>query len=126
MKIGKFAQKVHLSEFTLRYYEKIGLLNKISKDESGHRNYTDKDGAWIGFISRLKATDMSLKEIVRFAKLRNKGDKTIPDRYRILKKHRSVLKIRIMELIEHLDQLDIKIAHYKNLLKNNSGSVDLE
>ena len=47
MKISEVSEKFALSQDTLRYYERIGLISKIARDKSGIRNYTDKDCKWI-------------------------------------------------------------------------------
>ena len=81
--IGQFAELSGFSIDTLRYYEKQRLLFP-SRDKNNHRFYTEKDVAWISFISRLKKTGMSIKEMQKYAKLRYAGDQTIPERLVLL------------------------------------------
>ncbi len=69
-KIGKVSQMTGLSRDTLRYYEKIGLIRHLEKDESGRKKYSEKDIEWIEFLKRLKTTKMSLKDIGKYADLR--------------------------------------------------------
>ena len=89
MHIKAVAARTGLSVHTLRYYEKIGLLLAIQRDARGHRDYSAQDLIWIEFIKRLKATNMPLNEIRRFARLRVKGDSTIDERVKILENHES-------------------------------------
>ena len=81
--IGQFAELSGFSIDTLRYYEKQKLLFP-SRDKNNRRFYTEKDVAWISFISRLKKTGMSIKEMQKDAKLRYAGDQTIPERLVLL------------------------------------------
>lgn len=41
MTIGEISQEIGLSVDTLRYYEKIGLLPNVPRDNSGKRNYDE-------------------------------------------------------------------------------------
>lgn len=112
MKIKEVANITGLTEHTLRYYEKIGLL-QISKDVSGHRNYTNEDISWIQFINRLKITGMPIKDIVKYSDLRAKGDTTLKDRLKLLEDHESRITNNINELEYNLNELKKKINYYK-------------
>ena len=81
--IGQFSELSGFSIDTLRYYEKQKLLFP-KRDENNRRVYSEKDVAWISFISRLKKTGMSIIEMQKYAKLRYAGDQTIPERFVLL------------------------------------------
>lgn len=72
MRIQAFATLTGLGVHTLRYYEKLGLLVP-ARNASGHRDYSRSELDWAAFIKRLKATDMPLEEIQRYALLRSQG-----------------------------------------------------
>jgi DNA-binding transcriptional MerR regulator len=76
-----------LSVHTLRYYEKIGLLNKVDRDVNGYRRYTKSDISWINFLIRLRVTAMPVSEMKQFSDLRNQGDTTIRLRLELLENH---------------------------------------
>ncbi|WP_346216568.1 MerR family transcriptional regulator [Caldifermentibacillus hisashii] len=61
MKIGEFAEKVNVSQDTLRYYEKIGLLKPTIVNKQ--RNYTNEDKEVIQTIIKLKMNGFRLQEI---------------------------------------------------------------
>ena len=65
MTIGEISQEIGLSADTLRYYEKIGLLPNVPRDNSGKRNYDENFINWIKFIQTLKNSGMSLNDIIR-------------------------------------------------------------
>lgn len=61
MKIGEFAERTGISKDTIRYYEKIGLLQPeiINK----YREYNNNDVILIETIIKLKQTGFSLLEV---------------------------------------------------------------
>ena len=54
MKIGAFAELTGISAYTLRYYEKKGLLF-VKRGQNGCRNYLAEDREWVQFLCKLKA-----------------------------------------------------------------------
>ena len=113
MKISEFEKKTGLSRDTLRYYEKIGLLNNIQRNSSGHRRYSNKDLKWISFVKRLKDTGMTLSEIQRYANLRELGPSTRELYQSLLELHQDNLKAHLELQQQHLLQLEAKIKLYK-------------
>lgn len=110
MNIKKISELTRVSAYTLRYYEKVGLLPDITRDARGHRCYSGRDIVWIEFIKRLKATNMPLSEIRRFARLRVKGDSTIEERVRILENHEKRVQRQMEQLKNHQEKIKEKIV----------------
>lgn len=113
--IQQVASMTGLSTHTLRYYEKIGLIKNVQRDQTGYRQYTDVDLAWIQFLIRLRVTGMPMLKMKQFSDLRQKGDSTTTARKELLEEHyKDVLgKIEELELNSH--RIEEKIAHYKKL-----------
>ncbi|MFF3945752.1 MerR family transcriptional regulator [Streptomyces sp. NPDC001902] len=62
--IQEVSRRSGLSEPTLRYYEKIGLIGPVPRDESsGHRRYGASAVERIEALSCLKATGMSVRDM---------------------------------------------------------------
>ncbi len=118
MKIKKISQLTGISSYTLRYYEKIGLLLNIERDSKNYRYYSSKDVIWIEFIKRLKATNMPLNEMKKFAVLRSKGTGTINDRLKILENH----QVRVNEQMKNLRIHQKRIKEKIELCKK-SGEI---
>ncbi|MDO5783884.1 MAG: MerR family transcriptional regulator [Eubacteriales bacterium] len=116
MTIGEISEKTSLPESTLRYYEKKKLI-KVSRDKNGRRDYVESDIEWIKFIRRLKETGMLLKDIQRYSELRYAGDSTMPERLKILQLHRQYVLEQQCKWNEYLQNLDHKIAFYKQSIK---------
>lgn len=114
MNIKMFSNLVGLSDYTLRYYEKIGLLKNVQRNTSGHRVYTEKDVKWVGFVIRLKETAMPLEEILEYARLRELGNNSVLERQALLEQHQQRLKAHIEQQQSHLSALEYKIDLYKD------------
>ncbi len=118
MNIKEFSEITGISAHTLRYYEKIGILQEVKRNASGHRNYTERDIVWAEFINRLKETGMPLAQIKEYASLRKRGECTAKTRMNLLEQHALVLKQKITEEQQHLKKINEKIQHYEKLLSN--------
>src|SRR5215204_5639964 len=68
---------MNVSQDTLRYYEKIGLLAPIRRADSGHRRYDEVDLAWVRFLTILRATGMPIRRMLTYVGLERQGDATI-------------------------------------------------
>ena len=117
MKIGQLAKQSGLSAHTLRYYERIGLLPAADRDKSGQRNYDASMLTWLNFLSRLKATGMPIRNMVRYAILRESGAETECERQQLLEVHRDQVRKHVSELQSSLLVLDTKIANYGGSIK---------
>jgi len=112
--IQQVASMTGLSTHTLRYYEKIGLIKNVQRAQTGYRQYTDVDLAWIQFLIRLRVTGMPMLKMKQFSDLRQKGDSTITARKELLEHYKDVLG-KIEELELNSQRIEEKIAHYKKL-----------
>ncbi len=112
MKIGELAKRSGLTAHTLRYYERIGLLPRAHRDSSGQRDYDASILIWVGFLGRLKTTGMPIREMLRYAALREQGRSTEPERRALLEAHRETVRAHVAELQACLLVLDTKIGGY--------------
>ena len=113
--IQQIASMTGLSTHTLRYYEKIGLIKNVQRAQTGYRQYTDVDLAWIQFLIRLRVTGMPMLKMKQFSDLRQKGDSTITARKELLEEHYKDVLGKIEELELNSQRIEEKIAHYKKL-----------
>ncbi len=67
---GQLAKKAEVNPETVRYYEKMGLLPKAQRTESGYRLFSEEDVKRIKFIKRAKELGFTLKEIKELLELR--------------------------------------------------------
>lgn len=115
MTIGEFSAITGISAYTLRYYEKKGLL-RVSRDSAGRRDYSTEDIEWVKFIRRLKDTGMLLRDIKHYSDLRYQGDNTMAERMELLIQHRKSVVEEKRKWEEYLRNLDEKIGIYRERL----------
>ncbi|MFE3453311.1 MerR family transcriptional regulator [Nonomuraea sp. NPDC059194] len=101
---------------TLRYYEKIGLLDPIDRNAAGQRRFSEEDVGWLGTIRCLRDTGMPIAEMLRFAELVRAGDHTIADRIALLEEHDARVRGQIDNLIERQRYIRHKISYYRSVL----------
>ena len=118
MNIQKFSKLTNVSAHTIRYYEKIGLLKNIGRNESGHRSFTSKDIDWISFVKRLKDMGMPLNNIQQYADLREKGKSTSELRKQLLENHVLVVEEKIAIEFQHLQKIKEKIDYYNEIINS--------
>jgi DNA-binding transcriptional MerR regulator len=124
MKIGQLAKRSGLSAHTIRYYERIGLLPYADRNASGHRDYDASILVWIEFLDRLKTTGMPIRDMLRYAALREHGGGTEAERRDILERHRDRVRAHVAELQDCLHVLDTKIAGYAGTKKRMKEYYD--
>jgi DNA-binding transcriptional MerR regulator len=115
--IQEAAQATGLTTHTLRYYERIGLIHPINREENTRRCYTTDDVGWIDFLLKLRATGMSIKDMQRYAELQRQGDTTLPERVEMLKSLRDKVESHIKEMNEHLKLIYYKIDYYQKVVE---------
>lgn len=115
--IGEVKQQTGLSHDTLRYYEKIGLLGKVHRDEGGRRRYDESDLSRLAFIQRAQAVNFSLQEIRQLLQFR---DNPVGAKLDVLtlteQKYREVIA-----QINQLESLRTELDLLLNLCRRESG-----
>lgn len=48
--IKEVAEKFNISAYTLRYYEREGLIPSVQRNDNGRRVYTDVDLGWLELV----------------------------------------------------------------------------
>lgn len=110
--IKQVSQKTSLSVYTLRYYDKEGLLPFVERSETGIRQFTDADLEWLSTICCLKDTGMPLKKIKEYIDLFLEGTSTLETRRQIFIDHRVKLLQKIEALEKNLELVEHRIQFY--------------
>ena len=112
---------------TLRYYERIGLIPHVQRNESGIRDYNELDLRRVEFIKCMRSAGLPIEVLIEYVGLVQQGDQTIEARKEILKEQRKQLVARMEEMQKTLDMLDHKIEVYENaVLKKEKGIIQTE
>ncbi len=107
--------KTGLSAYTLRYYDKIGLMPTLKRNEKKVRIYTHEDICRLELICCLKDSGMALKDIARFMDMCLAGKDTNDDKLKLLKEHREYIIKQIECLNCSLNIIEHKINHVDDL-----------
>lgn len=115
--IAQAAEATGLSVHTLRYYERIGLLDPVERRDNRHRRYTQEDLNWIDFLKKLKATGLPVRAMLRYAELRRAGNtlESVIERKAMLHAHTLCVQHTLAELQENLAVLQRKLVLYDEL-----------
>ena len=113
--IGEAAEKCGLSQHTLRWYERIGLLGHIERGSDGRRRFSDGDLDWLSLLTKLRATGMPVRDMQRYAELVRSGAGQA-ERLELIKRHREQVRRAIASQRECLKLLDAKVSNYENCL----------
>lgn len=119
MLISQFSKAAGISPYTLRYYEKKGLI-RVNRDSAGRRDYNEDDIEWARFIKRLKDTGMLLRDIRHYSDLRYEGDSTMEERMALLLRHREAVVEQQKKWDGYLKNLDEKIHIYQKRITSPS------
>lgn len=111
--ISDVAERTGLTNHTLRYYERAGLLNGVGRNGSGHRRYSAADVDWVVLVTRLRATGMPIRKIRRYAELVREGEGNEAERLELLEAHRAEVIAKIDELQHNLELVDNKLSLYR-------------
>ncbi|UPG85463.1 MerR family transcriptional regulator [Luteibacter aegosomatis] len=116
MTIAEAALATGLTAHTLRYYEQIGLIDPVPR-RSGQRVYGETEIRLIGFVLKLRATGMPMRDIQEYVRLRRLGDTPESIRLRgdLLARHAAHLREELASLNDTIQRLDDKIALYRSM-----------
>ena len=123
MKIAAVSERYGISSDTLRYYERIGLIPTVHRDESGIRDYTELDLRRVEFIRCMRSAGLSIEVLIEYMKLVQQGDRTIEARKEILIEQRDLLAGRIAEMQKTLDLLNHKVQVYEKALLTREKEI---
>jgi len=111
---GEVADKTGFTLDTLRYYERIGLLDDIARTSGGRRMFTDDDISWLGILRCLRDTGMPIATMRRYAEL-SRDRQTVTERMALLEEHDREVGRRIAELHAQREHIRGKIRYYRSL-----------
>ncbi len=113
MTIAEVSRKYDLSQDTLRYYERVGLIPSVNRNKSGIRDYTEEDCKWVEFAKCMRGAGLAIEALIEYLALFEQGDGTIEARRELLIEQRSLLAARMEEMRKTLERLDGKIERYE-------------
>ncbi len=85
MTIKEVSEKYEISQDTLRYYERVGMIPPVTRTASGIRDYQESDLGWVELAKCMRSAGLPVEAMIEYVKLTQEGDATIPARLQLLK-----------------------------------------
>ena len=111
LSIQDVSRRSGLSEPTLRYYEQVGLIGPVERDESsGHRRYREEDLDQLQALACLRAMGVGIEDMRTYQANRALGRAAAGEQRDLLLRHAERIETQIATLHVHLDYLHAKAA----------------
>ncbi|KWX71439.1 MerR family transcriptional regulator [Paenibacillus jilunlii] len=108
--IKQTSELTGITEDTIRYYEKIGLLPRAQRKGNSHRIYSDNDIETMKLITCLKKTGMSLDDMRPYLDLSLDSNLSeYPELHEMILNHKQKILDQIASLQQIVDLIDSKI-----------------
>ncbi|MDB5052150.1 MAG: MerR family transcriptional regulator [Bacilli bacterium] len=108
--IKEVSEKTGITPYTLRFYEKEGVLPHVKRDENGIRMYSDSNIDWIETVQVLRSTGLPLSEIKEYVELYKGGDSTLQQRKHMMARQKGKVEEQIFRLMKTLEKINYKMA----------------
>ena len=126
MNIKKVSEITDVSADTIRYYERIGLLPRIIRTNSGVRDFTEREIGILEFVRCFRKAGMSVEALIEYISLLEEGEGTERERLRLLTEQRDEMDDRIYELNQARERLNYKIENYENIIQKHEQKLFTE
>ena len=114
MTIKEVAEKYDISADTLRYYERVGMIPKVTRRPNGIRDYQESDLGWVELAICMRSAGLPIEVMIEYVKLYKEGDNTIPARLELLQEQMKEQKAQIESTVE---RLAYKISKYEEAME---------
>lgn len=126
MTIKEISEQLGVSQDTLRYYEKVGMISPVTRTKGGIRDYQEDDIAWVKLATCMRNAGLPVKVMIDYLNLYKQGDSTIQVRCDLLKEQREKLLEQRKQIEETLERLNYKIARYEVAVETGKLTWDKE
>ncbi len=113
MTIKEVSEKYEISQDTLRYYERVGMIPPVTRTASGIRDYQESDLGWVELAKCMRSAGLPVEAMIEYVQLTQEGDATIPARLQLLKEQRESLLEQKEKINATLACLNYKIGRYE-------------
>ena len=122
MTIKEVSQKYNISQDTLRYYERVGMIPKVTRTASGIRDYQESDLSWVELVICMRSAGLPVEALIEYVELYQQGDQTFSARLELLQEQRRNLEEQQKQLQPAISKLDYKISRYEVAVKTGKLS----
>ena len=124
MTIKEVSEKYGITQDTLRYYERVGMIPAVTRTSGGIRDYQEADLGWVELAICMRSAGLPVEAMIEYVRLCQAGDATFPARLQLLVDQREVLKEQKRQIDSTLERLDYKISRYEEAVKTGVLSWD--
>jgi DNA-binding transcriptional MerR regulator len=114
--VKEVAQKINLTEHTIRFYTDQGLVPNIQRDKYNNRLFDEASLNWLVRVKYLKDCGMSIKDIKYFVDLYLEGDSSILLRYEIILKYKKIAREQLEEATRRVAFMEKKAKRYHKII----------
>lgn len=113
MTIKDVSKEYNITQDTLRYYERVGMIPPVTRTAGGIRDYQEEDLKWVQLAICMRSAGLPVEVMIDYVRLYREGDKTISARLQLLSEQREVLLEQRRQIDETLNRLNYKIERYE-------------
>ena len=117
MTISEVSKKYNLTQDTIRYYERIGLIPRVPRTKSGISDFDDESCRWIEFIKCMRSSGMAIDVLIEYVRLYKEGSNTLEQRKNLLIEQRKKLLKKQEEIKSTIERLEYKIKIYDEIVE---------
>jgi MerR family transcriptional regulator, aldehyde-responsive regulator len=117
MNISEVSKKFDITQDTLRYYERVGMIPRVNRTTGGIRDYTEEDCKWVELAKCMRSAGLPIEVMIEYLKLTQQGDGTIPARHELLLEQREQLLAQKAAIESTVDRLNYKIGRYEKAME---------
>ena len=123
MNIKKVSEVTGISADTIRYYERIGLMPRVTRNQSGIRDFTEREIGLLEFVRCFRKAGVSVEALIDYVALLEEGEGTEEARLAILKEEAEKLDARLAELQAARERLAYKIDNYQEFISQSERKL---
>ena len=117
MTIKEVAEKYDITADTLRYYERVGMIPKVTRKANGIRDYQEDDLGWVELAICMRSAGLPIEVMIEYVKLYKEGDETIPARLELLQEQMNSLQEQKAQIETTMKRLAYKISKYEEAVE---------
>ncbi|MDN3955928.1 MerR family transcriptional regulator [Sporolactobacillus laevolacticus] len=123
MNIQETSRKYSVSANTLRYWERVGAIPRVNRNQNGYRDYDSEDEEWVSFAKCMRDSGITIERLVEYIDLFRQGDSTIPSRKALLQEQLDEINKKIDEMAEIQRTLKSKVENYEDQMLSYEGKL---
>lgn len=115
--IKEVSEKYDISQDTLRYYERVGMIPPVTRTASGIRDYQKEDLGWVELAKCMRSAGLPVEAMIEYVRLVQEGDSTLAARLQLLTDQKELLLEQKNKIDTTLKRLNYKISRYEIAVK---------